>query len=688
VDPSFFQPLLHWVAAHPTWAGAAVFVIAFSESLAFIGLIVPGAVLLFGVGALIATGSMPLWPTLIWIAAGAIAGDGLSFWFGYHYREHLCNMWLFSRYPELFRRSIGFVEQHGGKSVLLGRFVGALRPLVPAVAGMLHMSPTRYVVINILSAFVWAPAYILPGVVFGASLGLAAEVGARLVVLFLLVFGLLVLMFWVVRHVFRLFEPHANSMAARVLAWSDKHPWLGELSASLVDPRHPESGGLLIFAVVLVLAGLGFFSMLWGVQGSSSPSAFDTAVFNLLQGLRTPWADRVMITVTELGNALVSWAVTMAALLWLVWREHFSAAAHLFASVAFASLFNHVLKLALQVARPIDIGSGISAYAFPSGHATISMALYGFLAVLISQDLPGPHRSLPYVVAGLIIVPISFSRLYLGAHWFSDVLGGMALGLTWVALVGIAYRRHVVARLPWQSLSAVVLGALVVFGGRIGLSHYDEDETRYAVRHSTRDIPAEAWWENAWQELPAYRIDLGGHWVQPLTLQLAGRLDEFQEHLEAQGWKKPAPLTLPNSLLWLNPTLTLEGLPVLPQVNDGRHESLLLEQAHHNPDTRLVLRMWPADTRLAETGAALWVGYVAPQKLVRPMDLFAFPRTGTHFDEALSVLKASLSGLTWRAVRRTLDTHESQDSGWKGEVLLIRVPPAQTGLIPARLRYA
>lgn len=162
MDSTLLDPALGWIAAHPYWAYLIVALIAFCESLAIVGLIVPGALLLFGVGALIGSGELALWPTLISAAIGAILGDGISFWLGYHYRQHLADLWPFNRYPKLMARGIRFFERHGGKSILFGRFVGPVRPIIPAVAGMMHMSVPKYISINLLSAMAWAPAYLLP----------------------------------------------------------------------------------------------------------------------------------------------------------------------------------------------------------------------------------------------------------------------------------------------------------------------------------------------------------------------------------------------------------------------------------------------------------------------------------------------------------------------------------------------
>ena len=73
-----FQHVLDWVGANPGWAYLVVLLAAFAESLAVIGVVVPGVMVMLGAGALIATGKLEFWPTCLSAVVGAIAGDGLS----------------------------------------------------------------------------------------------------------------------------------------------------------------------------------------------------------------------------------------------------------------------------------------------------------------------------------------------------------------------------------------------------------------------------------------------------------------------------------------------------------------------------------------------------------------------------------------------------------------------------------
>jgi membrane protein DedA with SNARE-associated domain len=148
-----------------------------------IGTLVPGSTLIFGICAL-ATGShVNPWPLLGAAIVGAIFGDGLSFWLGRRYHRAILLRWPLNRYPRFIDGSEAFIKAHGGASVFLARFVAVVRAFVPLVAGILGMSSRQFYVFNILSALIWAPAHVFPGVLLGMALNLAGLSPGQLVIL-------------------------------------------------------------------------------------------------------------------------------------------------------------------------------------------------------------------------------------------------------------------------------------------------------------------------------------------------------------------------------------------------------------------------------------------------------------------------------------------------------------------------
>lgn len=162
-SPETYQAFEEWIIANPGWAGLSIMLISMCESLAVIGLFIPGLVAMGIIGGLVSTGALEILPTLLWAVIGAILGDGISYSIGRHFKEHLPYYWPFSRFPKWLARGEAFFVKHGGKSIIVGRFVGPVRPFIPVVAGMMSMDPRQFFLANVLSALVWAPVYMAPG---------------------------------------------------------------------------------------------------------------------------------------------------------------------------------------------------------------------------------------------------------------------------------------------------------------------------------------------------------------------------------------------------------------------------------------------------------------------------------------------------------------------------------------------
>ncbi|MEJ2214786.1 MAG: bifunctional DedA family/phosphatase PAP2 family protein [Gammaproteobacteria bacterium] len=445
MDTLSLSTLFDWLQQNPLISLVFVFLVACGESLAVVGLIVPGALLMVGFGALIALNYLEFGPTVIAAVLGAIAGDGISYWLGVKYNRNLASIWPFTRYPDLLIRGEGFFQRHGGKSVLLGRFVGPLRPIIPAIAGMLRMPMRQFFLINIFSALLWAPLYLLPGIIFGASLELASEFAGRFTLLLVgLVFGLWLIV-WLIRLGYLWFMPFSDAVMAHLVNWSRRHPLAGEIPAAIIAPDHSEIRGLSLLAVVLLLAAVGFILLSQLAGHFPFMHNLNQLVFHTLQALHNPPFDHAMVFITGMGDIWLLTALVLLTAGYLFITKQYLALWHWLAAFIFRVLLVELLKQFYALPRPPGIEM-LQGYAYPSGHATLATATYGFLAILLARDVRPAYRLAIYSSASLLILLIAFSRLYLGAHWLTDVVGGMLLGLAWTALLGIAYRRHAPAQ--------------------------------------------------------------------------------------------------------------------------------------------------------------------------------------------------------------------------------------------------
>lgn len=671
----WLQQLLTWVGQHPQMAGLIVLLVALTESLAVVGLVVPGAMMMFGAGALIAAGVMDFWSTLLLAVVGAALGDGLSYWLGRHYHQQLRQMWPFRRHPQMLARGEDFFLRHGGKSVIIARFLGPVRPVLPLVAGMLDMPARRFLLVNLLSAFAWAPAYLLPGMAFGASLAIAGEVAGRLALLLALLVLSAWLLFWLVHSLYRWLQPHAGEWGEWLLHRGQRIRPLAWLVNGLFDPQRRASPALMVWLLLLLGGSWLFLGVLEDVLSDDPLVSAGYGLYQLLQDLRTPLADHIMVALSALGDSQVIIVVVVAVLAYQLWLRHWHEALYWLGSLVFAVAAIAVLKAGLHFPRPIDVYAGVDSYAFPSGHATVSIVVYGYLAMLIASGLPLRWHWLSYACATVLISGIAFSRLYLGAHWLADVAAGIGLGLAWVAVLAIARYYHLQEFLPAREqrqnsygVLAVTVMSLIGAGSWHIPATMSEDLQRYAIQHHQQALAQATWWESDWQQLPAYRIDMKGENKQPLNVQWAGEIQKLRQRLLAQGWQTPSAVTASSAMHWFTPDPTLQELPVLPQIHNGHREALLL--VLHQDARQLVLRLWPSTLRLMPGDTPLWLGTITNLRL-QCLPLLCFPRSGIHYDEALLVLETMTTGWEQHRVQ-----HRSEKTTaavqWQGSVLLLR----------------
>ncbi len=160
---SWIQIVTDFISTHPQLALAAVFLLAFGESLAFISLLLPATVILLAVGALIGESELTFLPVWLAAAAGAFIGDWLSWWLGFRYSHRAATVWPLSRKPLLVQRGHLFFKRWGAWGVFIGRFFGPLRAVVPLIAGVCRMPSGTFQLANSTSAAVWAFGILAPG---------------------------------------------------------------------------------------------------------------------------------------------------------------------------------------------------------------------------------------------------------------------------------------------------------------------------------------------------------------------------------------------------------------------------------------------------------------------------------------------------------------------------------------------
>jgi undecaprenyl-diphosphatase len=202
--------------------------------------------------------------------------------------------------------------------------------------------------------------------------------------------------------------------------------------------------GVGLFGLVATLVVLG--SLAEGIR-AQEVFALDTWATPFLHGIASPGMDAFMNGLTDLGSTLVIIPVFLVVAAWLVWRRRFGALLFLVVVSLGALALNGTMKVVFQRPRPsLPWAAVLPDYSFPSGHTMNALVFYVALA-LIAWSIAGRRVGLfALAIAALVAFGVGVSRIYLGYHYLTDVVGGILAGLAWLLVAGTALR----ARPAWR----------------------------------------------------------------------------------------------------------------------------------------------------------------------------------------------------------------------------------------------
>jgi undecaprenyl-diphosphatase len=373
---------------------------------------------------------------IAWFAAWA--GDTTSFFVG----RRLGRDFVLRHGPrvgighERFEQVEDYFSRHGGKTIFVGRFISLVRALAPFIAGSSGMRYRAFVPYSILGTGIWATAHILIGYVFSRSIDTAARYAGRgaflLGTLIVVTVGAVVL----TRHL----RVEENRRAA--VRWMEGHAiarWLVVFGRQFrpqlqflwarVTPGGTfglEFTSLMATLAVAAFVLIGYTAI---VSGDAGPTPGDMTATDIVDGIRAGWLTDVARFFSDLGSGAVVGFLAFTSAALLVARRRWAEFGVLVAGMAMIVVGVHEIKDAVDRPRPAGSLVGYAGSSFPSGHAAYS-TFYIWLAVTLTVRLrPGMARATAVVAAGISLTAlVGLSRVYLGAHYLSDVNAGWALG--------------------------------------------------------------------------------------------------------------------------------------------------------------------------------------------------------------------------------------------------------------------
>jgi undecaprenyl-diphosphatase len=576
-----------WFAAHPNLSLLLVMLIALTESLIVVGIVVPGAAMMVAAGVLVGLGTLEFWPVFYAAVIGAILGDGISFWIGFHYQQQLKTLWPFRRYPQWLAQVERYFSKHGGKSVLFGRFVGPVRPFVPAVAGMMGMPRRRFYLINICSAFAWAPAYLLPGVVFGASLNLASEVAARLVLFILLSAFFVFVLFWFVKTLHQWLAPQLSTIANKLLQWGQGHPVLGSVCRTLLDESEADQKSLIKLGLWFLLLAAALL-VLHQLLLASAFSHLNQQIAVIIQQLLYPWAQPIFGFMVKLSQPFALAVFLIICLSWLILSQQYRVIKYWLSSQL-------LFTLTLLLFGLFSLAETITDSAALSAQLAYLAVFYGFVLLILAHQLSPSLRWLVYALSLLLVKLTTLALVYYQLSTLTQAALMMSLASLWLGLSLISYYRHANGQTKnLKEMSAVAF--LAVFITML----FSPTPTPTVPEQTLNNIDSSAWWQGE------INIEAGQPKNDQLNIQWQGSLAEIRQQLSAAGWVEAPALTYQNVLKWLAPAdYPLVDRPLLPKIYQGKSAALtMINSANDKP---IVLRLWHSGYRAEQP---IWLGAV------------------------------------------------------------------------------
>jgi undecaprenyl-diphosphatase len=457
--PNFEKLLEDAGKALGKWTYLVVGILAFLETGAFLGFIAPGETAVIVGGLVAGQGKISLLALIAIVWTCCVAGDVTSYELG----RRKGRKWLLEHGERLKiteeRLDVveSFMDKRGPATIVLGRFLGFVRPLSPFIAGASRMPLRRFLPYDVLAAGLWAITFCTLGYLFWRSIDQLTTYVSRGLFAFgtlVVVVGGIVALIHLRRspearaHVREFIDERDEKPGWKQLAKLSRPVWhfalrpaaaAADISARFTQARvTPGNLGLELTTLLalLAVAAFSFFALGDSILNNPEPR-IDRWAADIAQDLQREPFVGIAKVVTELGSSPVSAALTLATAIFAATRRRWIEACALVLGWLLVFGAVNFTKAAYDRERPPAGLVDTFNAAFPSGHTAYAVSLIACATVLVRAGVGWATRVAAVTLAIALLAVVGATRIYLGAHFLTDVLGGAALALALWSLVGV-----------------------------------------------------------------------------------------------------------------------------------------------------------------------------------------------------------------------------------------------------------
>ncbi len=463
---------------------------ALLETTIGIGLLIPGSTIILFMGGLAGKGYFDIGDLLWFVIIGAIIGDNINYFIGKKYGAKIFTKGFWFINPLYLKSGKNFFEKYGSKSVFISRFIPSVKEIIPLIAGTFGMKRLPFMVWNILGAIGWSIVWVLPGYFFAQSLNLA-KIWLTRTGFFLIIFLAVFIIFYILKIIllkkgkqlfsflFSVWQSIKQAIIANreVQKFTERHKTFFQFIQRRLNKNNfyglPFT--LLSLALIYIIFLLGGIAE--DIINSDLIVSADIRVANLLAIFRSAELTKFFFWITLLGKLQIVLIFTIATILILwIWKKRFYIIP-LLLSIVGGEFLAFIGKIVFHRARPSVAIYAEKSFSFPSGHAAIAVAFYGFITYIVIRNAKQWNKKInAFFIGFLIIILIGFSRLYLGVHYVSDVWGGYLAGAIGLIIAisfseYFSYRKQIASiprpntkkRLATISLILTSIGLYIIF---------------------------------------------------------------------------------------------------------------------------------------------------------------------------------------------------------------------------------
>ena len=379
------------------WGYWIVLLGAILEANPITGFIIPGMTMVIAGGFFAKLNVLKIYYVMISASIGAILGDLVGYLMGKKYGSKFIikygKYFLFKE--EYFQKTKKLINAHTGKTLILGRFNSITRAFAPFVAGSSDIPPTKFMIFNILGGILWAICFVTLGYAFEQSYEVIAKYFSELTIIATILVIFLIYTYKLInrkKHIFS--KTHFTILTANIIS-------------------------IYIFS-----------ELLENTFNPNQITKLDILINTKMHLFQTPILTKIAIILTNLTSpkALIFLSIIITAILFYKKRYHHSIL--LFLTVSTAATLLTFTKNLIHLSRPTNSLIQLTGFSFPSGHTTISTAFFLVLIYVFRNNIKNKIQKYALIIT-LSLLPIltGITRIYLNAHWVSDVIAGFTLGI-------------------------------------------------------------------------------------------------------------------------------------------------------------------------------------------------------------------------------------------------------------------